>query len=225
MLIDDAILNNELFHCIEKDDVIRMLECMKARRKKFKKGDFIFMAGWSKPEVSILISGRAQIVRENAWGDSMLVGVIEEGDMFGEAFAYMDVKSIPVSAVAAENGEALMLDVKCIHTCENSCEFHQRFVLNLVRIIARKNSMLNQKMFYLNHKTIRGRLTACFSDLIKAQSSFTFELPFNRTELANYLCIDRSAMTRELSNMKREGILDYQGRKIIWLKKDEYMAD
>lgn len=183
------------------------------------------MAGWSKPEVSILISGRAQIVRENAWGDSMLVGVIEEGDMFGEAFAYMDVKSIPVSAVAAENGEALMLDVKCIHTCENSCEFHQRFVLNLVRIIARKNSMLNQKMFYLNHKTIRGRLTACFSDLIRAQSSFTFELPFNRTELANYLCIDRSAMTRELSNMKREGILDYQGRKIIWLKKDEYIAD
>ena len=110
------------------------------------------MAGWSKPEVSILISGRAQIVRENAWGDSMLVGVIEEGDMFGEAFAYMDVKSIPVSAVAAENGEALMLDVKCIHTCENSCEFHQRFLLILLRIISRNNSMLNHKMFYVNHK-------------------------------------------------------------------------
>jgi CRP-like cAMP-binding protein len=92
-------------------------------------------------------------------------------------------------------------------------------ITNLLRIIAEKNIFLNQKMSYITHKTIRSRLEAYFSDMIEYHKSYEFMIRFNRNELADYLCIDRSALCRELSNMKSDGIIDYSGKYIKWLKK------
>jgi CRP-like cAMP-binding protein len=218
MIVDNSI---ELFSGINKVDVGRLLKCMGSRSRNYKKGDFIFLAGQSAPAVSILLSGRAQVVRENAWGDSTLIKSLTEGEIFGEVFACMGLKVIPVSVIAVENSVVLMININSIiHTCENACSFHMQFISNLLKIIANKNAALNQKMSYMTHKTIRGRITAYFNDQITQHDSFEFTIPFNRTELAAYLCVDRSAMSRELSNMKQEGIIDFGGKKICWLKKD-----
>lgn len=233
MVINEIILKNPLFYNMEKEDITHILKCLGGVKKTFGKGEFIFLAGQSEPEVSILLDGKAQVVRESYWGDVMLIGVLEPGDIFAETYACMGAKVIPVSVVAVENSEVLMLDLnRVIRTCNNSCAFHHRLIFNLLKVVANKTAHLNKKMSYLTHKTIRGRLAAYFLDCAEQalQNDYNyfenkkqnpgkieFTIPLSRTELADFLCVDRSAMSRELSNMKKERILDFAGRKIMLL--------
>jgi len=170
--------------------------------------------------VGILISGKAQLIKENMLGDSMIIGTLEAGDMFGETYACMGISKVPISVIALDKCEVLLLDIRrIVHTCKNACAFHQQLISNLLQIIAQKNAVLNQKMSYITHKTIRNRLEAYFYGMMEQSGSYEFTVPFNRVELSDYLCIDRSAMCRKLSNMKKEGIINYNGNKFIWLAK------
>lgn len=213
------ILNKtELFEGIDKNDIDSILKCLKVSFNKYYKGDFIFLAGKSKPMVSILISGKAQIIKETASGDSMLINEVYPGNLFCETFASMDLNIIPLSVVATEVSEVIMFDIyKIIHTCTSACSFHQNLIFNLLKIMAKKNIFLNQKMSYITHKTIRNRLLSYFYDEIEKFNSSYFTIPFNRYELADYLCVDRSALCRELSNMKKEKIIDYKGKNFHYL--------
>ena len=197
-----------------------MLNCLGSRARSFQKGEYIFLSGQSKPYVGILLSGRAQIVRENIFGDTMIIGRLQKEELFGEIYACMGEEVMPVSVVALENCDVLLLDVgRMVHVCKSACPFHQQLIANLLRIIAKKCAMINRKMSYLTHKTIRGRLEAYFYDLMELRGSYEFTLLFNKQELADYLCVDRSAMSRELSNMKRDGMIDYNGRNIKWMNQ------
>lgn len=143
----------------------------------------------------------------------MIIGMLEPGSLFGETYACMGLSRIPVSVGAIEDCSVLLLDInRMLKICNNSCVFHQRLVANLLNIIATKNMQLNRKMSYITHKTIRGRLLAYLEDQAEKANSDTFEIPFNRNELADYLCVDRSAMSRELGRMKKEGLLDFNRR-------------
>ena len=215
----DVLKTNKLFFEIKEADITAVLNCLGSHKQSYPKDDFIFLAGQSVPAVGILLTGKAQVVKENILGDSMIIGTLEIGDMFGETFACMGKKTMPVSVVALEKCEVLLLDVsRIVHTCQSACPFHQQLISNLLRIVAEKNEMLNRKMSYITHKTIRSRLEAYFYDQMERSGSYEFSVPFNRNELADYLCIDRSAMCRELSHMKGDGILDYSGKHFHWLK-------
>lgn len=216
----EILKNNKLFSGIDETDIYNVLKCLNSYTRFFLKGEFVFLAGESKPSVGILVSGETQITKENILGDSMIVGSFKAGDMFGETFACMGMKEIPVTVTALEKCEVLFIDVnRIIHTCKSACSFHQQLISNLLRIIAEKNIFLNQKMSYITHKTIRSRLEAYFCDIIEQSGSYTFTVPYNRNELADYLCTDRSAMSRELSKMQSEGIININKKIIKWLKK------
>ena len=205
---------------MEESEISSVLECLGSRSQTYPKGDFIFLAGVSVSAVGILLSGEAQIIKENILGDSMIIGSLETGDIFGETFACLGNSAIPVTVIAKELCEVLFIDVsRIVRTCKSACSFHQQMITNLLWIISEKNALLNQKMSYITHKTIRSRLEAYFLDMIEYHKSYEFVIQFNRNELADYLCIDRSAMCRELSNMKSDGIIDYSGKNIKWLKK------
>ncbi len=211
--------NNKLFWGMQETDIPSMLRCLESRKQSYRKGDFVFLAGQSAPAVGVLLSGKAQVVKENMLGDSMIIGSLAAGDLFGETFACMGIEVIPVTVVALEKCEVLLLDVgRIVHTCQSACPFHQQLISNLLRIIAEKNVVLNQKMTYITHKTIRSRLEAYFYDQMQQYGSYEFTVLFNRNELADYLCIDRSAMCRELSHMKSDGILEYSGKNFRWIK-------
>jgi cAMP-binding proteins - catabolite gene activator and regulatory subunit of cAMP-dependent protein kinases len=220
IIIIQILKNNALFADIKEQDITSMLQCLGCRRRSIEKGDFIFLAGETQPALGILLSGNAQIIKENFEGVSMIVGSLKAGDLFGETYACMGLKVLPVSVRALGKCEVLLMDVtKIIGTCQSACVFHRQLISNLLRIIAEKNIFLSQKMSFLSHKTIRSRLEAYFSSRIQQTGSYDFSIPFNLTELADYLCIDRSAMSRELSHMKSEGILDYRGRSFHWRRK------
>lgn len=220
MFLIEVLKKNKLFSGLQETEISTVLNCLGSRKRSYPKGEFIFLAEQSQPAVGIMISGKAHVLKENVMGDSTIIGILNPGDMFGETFACMGKKVMPVTVAALEKSEILWLDLKrIVCTCQSACSFHQQLILNLLRIVAEKNAMLNKKMSYITHKTIRGRLEAYFYDLMDCSGSFKFVVPLNRNEMSDYLCIDRSAMCREISKMKSEGILDYKGQNFHWLDR------
>lgn len=146
----------------------------------------------------------------------MIIGKLETGDIFGETFACMGLDTIPVSVLATDPCKVLFLDAaSLIKTCDKTCDFHHKLIANLLAIMAKKNTLLNAKMSYLTHKTIRGRVLAYLDDQAEKARSDKFTIPYNRNELADYLCVDRSALSRELRKMKQEGLLDYKSKTFL----------
>lgn len=202
-----------LFFGIDPKDIEHVLSCMGSQKQYFGKNSFIFVSGRSYPKIGIILSGKARVIKENIHGDKSIIGILDQGSLFGETYACIDLPLIPVSVEAVEDCTVLLLDLnRMLKTCENTCMFHQKLISNLLKIVATKNMMLNKKMSYMTHKTIRGRLLAFLDDQAEKAGSEQFEIPFNRNELADYLCVDRSAMSRELGRMKKEGLLDYNRR-------------
>lgn len=210
IFMNKILMKHPLFAGIALQDLNHILSCMESRQQSFNEGSFIFLADESYPKLGILLSGKAQVIKENMFGDRMIIGALEAGNLFGETYACMGLSKIPISVEAMEDCSVLLLDInRMLKTCSNACTFHQRLVANLLNIVATKNMQLNRKMSYLTHKTIRGRLLAYLEDQAERTNSDAFEIPFNRNELADYLCVDRSAMSRELGRMKKEGLLDF----------------
>jgi len=206
----NILKNTELFQNMTGEEITSILKCLNSKTKIYQKDEFIFLAGESKPAVGIIIYGRAQVIKENMQGDRLILRKLGVGDMFGETYAGMDIDVVPVSVSALEETKIVLFELKYIlNTCKSACAFHQTLILNLMKNIAKKSAMLNEQMSYLSHKTIRGRLEAFFFEQADKNGSYSFSIPFNRRELAEYLCMDRSAMIRELQKMKTEGALSF----------------
>lgn len=199
-----------LFVTIEEQDIEPMLDCLCAATKQFKKGSFILSAGEKSTQFGILTTGRANIIQEDFWGNRTILSNLLPGDLFGEAFACANTGVLPVTVMAQENCEVLFIDsAKIIATCASACVFHSKLIRNMLTILANKNILLTQKMEHLSKRSTKEKLLSYLSaQAIKANSN-TFHIPFNRQELADYLCVERSAMSAALSKMKADGIVDY----------------
>lgn len=206
----NILAKTALFANINETDINKLLVCLQGRLKNYQKGELIFVAGHTSPFVGIILSGTANIIKENLYADRMIIRKLTQGDMFGETYACMGLKSAQVSIEALSNTQVLAIDVeRIVASCPNTCIFHRQLNMNLLKILSGKNIQLNQKMFYLSHKTIRNRILAFLYDEANQHKSRSFEISYNRNELSEFLCIDRSALSRELSNMKKEGLIDY----------------
>lgn len=204
----NVLKNTELFQNMTGDEIVSILKCLNSKTKIYQKDEFIFLAGESKPAVGIIIYGKAQVIKENIQGDRLILKKLGAGEMFGETYAGMAIDVVPVSVSALEETKVVLFELKYIlGSCKSACTFHQTLILNLMKNIAKKSAMLNEQMSYLSHKTIRGRLEAFLFEQADKKGSYSFSIPFNRRELAEYLCMDRSAMLRELGKMKTEGAL------------------
>lgn len=200
-----------LFDGITNIERTSLLNCLQANTKTFVKNQIVLQAQETISYVGIVISGTIQIIKEDLFGNRTIITNITEGNLFGEAFACSKTKTLPVSVLAVTNSVILMFDYKRVLTsCPSSCSFHSKLIENMLRILAEKNILLNQKIEYLSKRTTRDKLITYFSAQATEQKSNTFTIPFNRQELADYLCVERSAMSAELSRMKKEGYLTYQ---------------
>lgn len=209
---------NPLFQGIGVSDFEAMLACMEARLQKYKKDAIIQLSGNPVESVGLVLSGTVQVLREDADGKQNLLTELREGDMFGEVFACAGITHSPVTVMAEETSEVLHINYrKIITTCSSACTFHHKLVENMLTLLAQKNLMLNRKIEILSKRTTRERLFLYF-DLYR-QGAKRFTIPLSREELAAYLCVDRSAMSTELSKMQREGLLRYD-RNTFQLTED-----
>lgn len=197
-----------LFHSMTPSEIETLLQCMNCRIGDFKKSAYIFRAGNPAATVGILLEGGVEIVRDDIFGNRTILQKALPGNMFGEAFACGNVAVLPVSVLAAADSTVLFLDYKkVISTCSAACVFHKKMLENMLRILAQKNLLLSGKIDALSARTIREKLMVYLMSCAERSGSQVFEIPFNRRQLAEYLCVDRSAMSAELSRMKKDGLL------------------
>ena len=209
---------SELFAGIEAQELENLLNCLKPLKKTYKKGEYVCRAGEPLRFMGFVLSGSVNIERNDAWGNQSLLGRVEAGEVFGETYACVPGEILMVDVAAVEPCEILFLDMgKLLTTCSSACGFHNRLIQNLVRVMAAKNLNLSRKINDTAPKSIRGRLLSYLSYQVVKQGGYKFEIPFNRQQLADYLGVDRSAMSNELSKMQREGLIEYR-RNWFWVK-------
>lgn len=198
-----------LFDGIRAEDLAGMLGCLAARPVSVKKGQSIFREGDTAVFVGIVMTGSMRLIREDYFGNRSIVAHIGPRQLFGESYAFSGAQALPVSVVADEDSQVLLLDSRRISTCcSNVCEFHNRVIFNLLRLVATKNLVLHQKIQITSKRTTREKLMAYLLSQAKLQNSSTFTIPYDRQALADYLEVDRSGLSAEISKLRREGILE-----------------
>ena len=210
-----------LFAGIAEAEIEKILDCLGARTRKYEKNAFIFMEDDKLSSMGIVLSGGIHIVREDYWGGRVIVEHFMPGDLFAEAFSLAEAR-LPVSVMASEESEILLLEgKKIISTCASACVFHIRLVQNIIHSLAGKNMLLVKKMDILSRKTTREKLLAYLSAQAMQTKTSAFEIPFKRQELADYLSVDRSAMSAELCRMRDEGILKFHKCHFELLRREK----
>ena len=203
-------INSPLFEGIKPEDRKPMLHCIGYHLKQYSKGEVIAFEGDNLKHIGIVLSGSVDMVKEDLWGNKTMLIRTRKHEMFGETFACGNDNLAVVTFVVSEDAKVLFMPFsRVMHSCTMACEFHHRLIENMVKVIANKNRDLMQKVDVVSKRTIREKLLAYLSIQAQQQNSRYFEIPFGRVELAEYLCVDRSALTRELAKMKEEGLVDY----------------
>ena len=197
-----------LFQGTRPEDAEAMLKCLEAREKQFQKDETIYYVGDRVSELGLVLSGSVLIENDDLWGNRSILDRIGPGQIFAETYACVPGEKLLVTVTAAEKTEVLFKKIKKIlRVCTNACSFHARLIRNLLTLSAQKNLNLSRRIFHTSAKSIRGRLLSYLSWQAVKQGSREFDIPFNRQQLADYLGVDRSAMSAELGKMKREGLI------------------
>lgn len=200
----------DLFKGIEETELRPLLACLSAEMAHYERGQTIFYSGENPKRFGAVLSGEVQIVKDDYYGNRSILAKIGAGNLFGEAFACTEIKALPVSVIATADSDLLFIDCQRLATpCAEACAFHGRLIQNMLNIVALKNIALTQKMEFTSKRTTREKLVAYLSAEAKKAGSSRFHIPFNRQELADYLFVERSAMSAELSKLRDDGVLKF----------------
>ncbi len=204
-----VIQQAELFMNLRTEDIKALLVGLQAKKKRYAKGEFLFYAGEEIRHIGIVLSGAVHVVQEDYWGNRNILAQIQPGGMFGEAFACLPGSLSTVGAVAAEESEVMRVRIDDILHCHMAAQ-QEQLVMNLLALVARRNLLLTQKIRCVSQRSTRRKIMTYLSDEARRQGDSSFSIPFNRQELADFLSVDRSAMSAELSKMQREGLISYR---------------
>ena len=203
-------VNSPLFAGIQAEERKAMLGCIGYHIGIFRKGDIVAFEAENIKHIGILLSGSVDMVKEDLWGNRTMLVRVRRDELFGETFACGEDNLSVVTFVVSEDAKILFIPFdRVMHSCTMACRFHHQLIENMVRIIANKNRDLMRKVEVVSKRTIREKILAYLSIQAQTRDNRYFEIPLGRVELAEYLCVDRSALTRELVKMKEDGLIDY----------------
>lgn len=207
----EILSKTKLFSGVSKEDVESMLGCLNAKLYDYKKGDYVFRQGEHLSNITILVKGSLHIQKDDYWGNRAIVNRVAIGEMFGEAYIAPESGHLLNDVVAVEDSSVIFFDVKrIIMVCSSACRFHTMVVQSLFFSISEKNRKLVQKLGYISNRSTREKLMAYLSEESKKLNSSSFTIPFNRQQLADFLSVDRSAMSNELCKMRNEGLIRFE---------------
>lgn len=201
----------KLFSGVAEEEIGAMLSCLDAKLHAYQKGEYVFHQGERLNSLTVLVKGELHVQQDDYWGNRTIVNRIAVGEMFGESYATPESGGLLNDVVAVEDSTVIFFDVEKILTvCSAACRFHSMVVQNLFFAISEKNRTLVQKLGHISKRTTREKLISYFSEEAKRQNSSSFTIPFNRQQLADFLSVDRSAMSKELCKMRDEGLLEFK---------------
>ena len=198
-----------LFEEIEEENLTAMLDCLGAKVFSVKKDMTIFREGTPAKYIGLILSGTVQMVQDDFYGNRSIVTSISENGLFGESFACAGITSLPVSFIASKDCEIMLIDCKRItNTCCNACSFHKQVIFNLLHLVARKNLDFHQKIEITSKRSTKEKLMTYLLSVAKQTGSSSFTIPYDRQALADYLGVERSAMSAEIGKLRKEGIIE-----------------
>lgn len=212
------LIKTPLFREVTEAEAKAMLECLQTSHKTYGKNDIIYQSGTHVETLGLVLTGSVNIENDDVWGNKNILDNVPAGQLFGEAYACLPNERLMINVVAAQESEILFLNMKrLLNTCPTACQYHSQLIQNLLAVMAQKNLNLTHKIFHTSPKSIRERLLSYLSFQAIKQGKYQFEIPFNRQQLADYLGVDRSAMSNELSKMKRDGLIAFK-KNLFYLK-------
>ena len=214
----EILKRTQLFFFVFDTEISPMLNCLQAKLLTFQKGDYVFREGERIDNITVLVKGKLLVQHDDFWGNRNIVNVIRVGEMFGEAYVAPESGSLLNDVIAEEDSAVIFFDVRRILTvCSTACRFHSMVIQNLFFAISEKNRKLMQKIGHMSKRSTRAKLLSYLSEEAKRQNSSHFTIPFTRQQLADFLCVDRSAMSNELCKMRDEGLLQFAKNQFILL--------
>lgn len=209
-----VLKNTKLFAGVDDDDIASMLSCLGALHRNYQKGEYVFRQGEHICDITVLVEGKLHIQRDDYWGNRSILENIDVGEMFGEAYAACESGALLNDVVAVNDSTVIFFDMKRMLTsCSAACPYHTKVVQNLFFAISEKNRKLVQKLGHMSRRTTREKLISYLSEEARRQKSASFVIPYNRQQLADFLSVDRSAMSNELCKMRDEGMLEFEKNK------------
>jgi len=194
--------------CSEKE-IEHMLSCLHYKVRKFHKDQYVYNVGQVVRDVCVVLSGAVQIENIDVVGNKSILGIANEGDIFAESYACIPNQPMLVDVIACEEAEILFINVPELFLQSNSCGHGMKLIQNLLRVSSRKNLNLSMRIFHSTSKTIRGRLVSYFTEQVSVQGTNDIQIPLNRQQLADYLGVERTALSKELGKMRDDGLLTF----------------
>ena len=216
------LAGTRLFQGIREHEIEAMLTCLSAEERTYGKDAYIYRAGDVTGRLGVVMEGAVNIIKDDVWGNRKIIENIGGGQIFGETYACLKGEPLMVDVQASERSRILFMDVnRILTTCSSSCDFHNRLIRSLMYVLAGKNLMLTRKMDIITPKSLRERVMVYLSQESVKQGCRTVTVPFNRQQMADYLSVDRSALSAELSRMQRDGVISYEKNRftiqlMIW---------
>lgn len=205
-----------IFSGISEEETEKMLHCLEVRPETFQKDEYILRAGDRVEAFGVVITGKVLIIQEDFWGNRNILAAVGAGHCFAETFACSPGAVLNVSVIAETNVQVLFLNVKRIlTTCPSTCSHHNRMIRNLLSELAEKNLRLNEKITHLGQRSRRAKILSYLSAEAQRHGSAEFDIAFSRQQLADYLSVDRSGLSMELSRMQEEGLLEYRKNHFV----------
>ena len=205
----EILLACPLFQDIAPEELLGLLDCLGGRKMTVEKEQPVMLEGDPATHLGIVLSGAVRMERQDYYGNRSIVAYIGEGELFAETYACAGLSALPISIVADVSSQVLLIDCRrIIVTCSHSCSFHNRIIHNLLYLVATKNLLFDRKLQVIAKRTTREKLMAYLLDRMKTVNSPSFTIPYDRQELADYLEVDRSGLSAEISKLRKEGVLE-----------------
>lgn len=211
-----VLKNSRLFAGLTQEEIRTMTACLGVKLRSFPKGGYVLRGGDEPEGIMVLVEGRLLIQRDDYWGKRSIINVIEPAEMFGEAYAGEDCGGITNDVLAVEDSVVAVFDVgRMLGVCPNGCSFHSLTVRNLFFAVCEKNRALVRKLGLFSQRSTREKLLAYLSEEASRQGKGEFSIPFDRQQLADFLAVDRSAMSRELCRLRDEGLISFDRSRFV----------
>ncbi len=202
------MLEIDLFENIDNNGVLELLKCIGIKTKVFKKNSLILKTGGKIDFLGVILGGNAVIKKTDSLGHTIVIEKLKMNDIFGHNIVCCGLDKSPVEIIAENECEVLFLPFeKVVTPCEKLCPYHLKLIKNIMKMISMRNLLLNDKIDIIGKKTTRDKILAFLESYRNEER--VFSVPYSREEMAKFLCVDRSAMSRELCRMRDDGILRF----------------
>lgn len=210
--MDDIIKevkNNPLFDNMSEDEIKTVLNCGDAAVESFNDNQALIEKNDKVKKLGIVIEGELNLVSQKYNGTRVIVTTLEKNDLFGEALIYASASYSPYDLISSGKSKVLLIPYRIFsNMCSQNCSHHNQLIINMLTILSDKIIMLNNKMSILNAETLKGRIAVYLLSLQKKANSMIFDMPMNRQELAEFLNVKRPSLSRELSVMQKDNIIE-----------------